>query len=165
MPHATSAPDEFQSITPQLVVRGAAQAIDFYRRAFGASELLRNAAPDGERIMHAELLLGGSRFLVHDEFPDEGVLGPAALGGTPVTLHLYVRDAEATFRRAVDAGAEVVMPLQDAFWGDRYGILRDPFGHRWSVASRLEDLSPADLKTRAAEWRRASGERRADGGE
>ena len=153
MPNATHASDEFQTITPQLVVRGAAAAIDFYARAFGASELLRNAAPDGERIMHAELLLGGSRFLVHDEFPGEGVVGPAALGGTPVTLHLYVQDADATFRRAVDAGAEVVRPLQDAFWGDRYGILRDPFGHRWSVASRLEDLSPADLKARAAQWR------------
>jgi len=149
---STRAPEEFQSITPQLVVRGAARAIDFYRRAFGASELLRNAAPDGERIMHAELLLGGSRFLLHDEFPDEGVVGPTALGGTPVTLHLYVKDADATFRRAVDAGAEVVMPLEDAFWGDRYGILRDPFGHRWSVASRLEDLSPAALKARAAAW-------------
>ena len=153
MPNQSSrAPAEFSAVTPQLVVRGAARAIEFYRRAFGAHELLRNHAPDGERIMHAELLLGAGRVLLHDEFPDRGVVGPEALGGTPVTLHLTVDDADAAFARAVDAGAEVVMPLQDTFWGDRYAIVRDPFGHRWSIAAPIEDLSPRQLQGRAADW-------------
>jgi uncharacterized glyoxalase superfamily protein PhnB len=147
-------PEDFHTITPHLVVRGVAAAVDFYRQAFGAQELLRNVAPDGRTIMHCELLLGDSRFFVNDEFPDHGLLSPLALGGSPVTLHLYVEDVDAFVGRAVAAGAQVLMPVADAFWGDRYGILQDPFGHRWSVASRIEDLSPADLKLRAAEFSR-----------
>jgi uncharacterized glyoxalase superfamily protein PhnB len=147
-------PEDFHTITPHLVVRGVAAAVEFYRLAFGAQELLRNLAPDGRTIMHCELLLGDSRFFVNDEFPDHGVLSPLGLGGSPVTLHLYVEDVDAFFARAVAAGAQVLMPVADAFWGDRYGILQDPFGHRWSVASRIEDLSPADLKLRAAEFAR-----------
>jgi uncharacterized glyoxalase superfamily protein PhnB len=146
-------PDDFHTITPHLVVRGVARAIEFYRRAFGADELYRNTAPDGRAIMHAELLLGDSRFLVNDEFPDWGVLAPPSLGGSPVTLHLYVEDVDAVFQSAVDAGAEVVMPVADAFWGDRYAIVKDPFGHRWSIASRIEDLSPQEIQQRAAMWR------------
>ena len=111
----------------------------------------RNTAPDGERIMHSELLLGDSRFFVVDEFPDS-MLSPSTLGGTTVTMHLYVRDVDALFNRAVEAGATVVMPVADQFWGDRYGILRDPFGHRWSMASRIEDLSPKKLQDRAKAW-------------
>jgi PhnB protein len=153
MPHQpTRAPAEFSAITPQLVVRGTARAIEFYARAFGAHELLRNMAPDGERVMHAELLLGAGRLLLHDEFPEHGQASPETLGGTPVTLHLTVDDADAAFARAVDAGAEVVLPLQDTFWGDRYAIVRDPFGHRWSIAAPIEDLSPRQLQGRAAEW-------------
>jgi uncharacterized glyoxalase superfamily protein PhnB len=144
-------PEDFHTITPQLVVTGVANAIDWYTRALGAHELLRNMAPDGTSIMHAELLLGDSRFFVVDEFP-ESMKSPATLGGTPVTLHLYVRDVDAMFSRAVDAGATVLMPVADQFWGDRYGILKDPFGHRWSIASRLEDLSPRALQQRAADW-------------
>ena len=155
----TRAPAEFSAITPQLVVRGAARAVAFYGRAFGAHELLRNMAPDGERVMHAELLLGAGRLLLHDEFPDRGAGGPETLGGTPVTLHLAVDDADAAFARAVDAGAEVVMPLQDTFWGDRYAIVRDPFGHRWSIAAPIEDLSPRQLQGRAAEWAAEHGKR------
>ena len=149
---SSRAPAEFSAVTPQLVVRGAARAIGFYVRAFGAHELLRNLAPDGERVMHAELLLGAGRILVHDEFPERGTVGPEALGGSPVTLHLTVDDADAAYARAVDAGAEVVMPLQDTFWGDRYAIVRDPFGHRWSIAAPIEDLSPRQLQGRAADW-------------
>jgi uncharacterized glyoxalase superfamily protein PhnB len=145
-------PEDFHTITPHLVVRGVERAVRFYHAAFGAHELLRNLAPDGTTIMHSELLLGDSRFLVNDEMPDWGVLSPEALGGTPVSLHLYVDDVDAFFQRAVDAGAEVLMPVQDTFWGDRYGIVRDPFGHRWSVGSRIEDLSPQELRRRAAEW-------------
>lgn len=142
-------PEEFHTLTPHLVVRGVAAAVDFYRRAFGADELYRNLAPDGESIVHSELVVGDSPFFVNDEFPDHGVLSPTTVGGTAVTLHLYVADVDALFERAVAAGAEVVFPLQDCFWGDRYAIVRDPFGHRWSLASRLENLSPGEIQERA----------------
>jgi len=141
-------PEDFHAITPHLVVRGVTDALAWYARAFGAHELLRHQAPDGERIMHAEILLGDSRFFVVDEYP-EMALSPQGLGGTPVTLHLYVEDVDTLFNRAIEAGASEMMPVQDCFWGDRYGMLLDPFGHRWSIASRLEDLSPQQLKERA----------------
>ena len=147
----TPVPEDFHTITPQMAVKGVAAAIDWYTRALGAHELLRNAAPDGTSIMHAELLLGDSRFFVVDEFPDS-MVSPSTLGGTTVTMHLYVPDVDALFNRAVEAGATVVMPVADQFWGDRYGILRDPFGHRWSIASRIEDLSPKKLQDRAKAW-------------
>ena len=147
----TPVPEDFHTITPQMAVKGVAAAIDWYTRALGAHELLRNAGPDGTSIMHAELLLGDSRFFVVDEFPDS-VVSPSTLGGTTVTMHLYVPDVDALFNRAVEAGATVVMPVADQFWGDRYGILRDPFGHRWSIASRIEDLSPKKLQERAKSW-------------
>ena len=147
----TPVPEDFHTITPQMAVKGVAAAIDWYTRALGAHELLRNAAPDGASIMHAELLLGDSRFFVVDEFPDS-VVSPSTLGGTTVTMHLYVPDVDDLFNRAVEAGATVVMPVADQFWGDRYGILRDPFGHRWSIASRIEDLSPKKLQDRAKAW-------------
>jgi uncharacterized glyoxalase superfamily protein PhnB len=145
-------PEDFHTITPQIVVKGVADAIAWYTKALGAHELLRNLAPDGTSIMHSELLLGDSRFFVVDEFPGSGMSSPATLGGTPVTLHLYVRDVDALFNRAVDAGASVLMPVADQFWGDRYGMLTDPFGHRWSIASRIEDLSPKKLQDRAKAW-------------
>jgi PhnB protein len=148
--------DDFHTITPHLVVRDAARAIEFYCRAFGAAELYRNAAPDGKSIMHAELLLGNSRFLLHDEFPDHGQLSPLAYNGTAITLHLYVDDVDTKFNRAVEEGAEVLMPLADQFWGDRYGIIRDPFGHKWSMATRLEDLSPKELQAQAKKFNRES---------
>jgi len=145
-------PEDFHTITPHLVVRGVARAIDFYQRAFGAAELYRNIAPDGISIMHSEMLLGDSRFFVNDEFLDWGIFSPETTNGSPVTLHLYVEDVDAVFNQAARAGAEVLMPLENAFWGDRYGILKDPFGHRWSVASRLEDLSPTEVQKRAREF-------------
>jgi uncharacterized glyoxalase superfamily protein PhnB len=147
----TPVPEDFHTITPQMVVKGVAAAIDWYTKALGAHELLRNTAPDGASIMHAELLLGDSRFFVVDEFP-ESMVSPSTLGGTTVTMHLYVRDVDALFNRAVEAGATVLMPVADQFWGDRYGILCDPFGHRWSIASRIEDLSPKALQERAKSW-------------
>lgn len=147
----TPVPEDFHTITPQIAVKGVGDAIAWYTRALGAHELLRNTGPDGTSIMHAELLLGDSRFFVVDEFPDS-MASPASLGGTSVTLHLYIRDVDALFTRAVEAGATVVMPVADQFWGDRYGILRDPFGHRWSMASRIEDLSPRKLQDRAKAW-------------
>jgi len=144
-------PEDFHTITPHLVVKGVARAIEWYTAALGAHELLRNTAPDGVSIMHSELLLGDSRFFVVDEFA-ESMVAPTTLGGTPVTLHLYVKDVDVLFNRAVDAGATVLMPVADQFWGDRYGMLIDPFGHRWSIASRIEDLSPRALQERAAQW-------------
>jgi uncharacterized glyoxalase superfamily protein PhnB len=145
-------PEEFHTITPHITVRGAAAAIDFYKRAFGAEELLRNFGPDGESVMHCEMLLGDSRFFINEEYPEHGVRSPAALNGSPITLHLYVADVDAMYERAVRAGAEVLMPVEDQFWGDRYCIVRDPFGHRWSIASRLEDLSPRELRERADDY-------------
>ena len=145
-------PEDFHTITPQLVVKGVAEAIAWYTSALGANELLRHAAPDGSRIMHSELLLGDSRFFVVDEFDQGPMKSPLTLGGSPVTLHLYVRDVDVVFERAVAAGATVLMKVADQFWGDRYGMLDDPFGHRWSIASRIEDLSPRDLHKRAESW-------------
>lgn len=147
----TRVPEDFHTITPHLVVRDVARAIAWYTHALGAHELLRHAAPGGGAIMHSELLLGDSRFFVVDEFPD-AAWSPESLAGSTVTLHLYVEDVDALFDRAVGAGATVLLPVNDQFWGDRYGMLRDPFGHRWSIASRIEDLSPRAMKARATEW-------------
>jgi PhnB protein len=144
-------PTEFPGVTPQLTVPDTAAAVRFYRQAFGADELLHNRAPDG-RVMHCELLINGGRLLLHDEFPDHGHHSPLSLGGTCVTLHLYVADVDASFTTAVAAGAEPLMPPEDAFWGDRYAIVRDPFGHRWSMATQREDLSAAELEERADRW-------------
>jgi PhnB protein len=144
--------DDFHTITPHLTVRGVPAAIDFYCRAFGAAELYRNLAPDGKSIMHCELMLGDSRFFIHDEFPEHGEVSPLGCPCTGVKLHLYVDDVDDIFQRAVDAGATVTMAVQDCFWGDRYGILVDPFGHRWSIATHLEDLSPVQLQKRANDF-------------
>lgn len=144
--------DAFHTLTPQLVIRGAAQAISFYQQVFGAQEQLRNLAPDGISIMHAELLCGDSRFFVHDEFPDQGLLSPQTLHGASVTLHVYVSNVDEIFERALAAGAQTILPVADVFWGERYGIFTDPFGHRWSVSMRLEDLSPMEIQERAVQY-------------
>jgi PhnB protein len=142
---------EFPGPTPQLVVDDADAAISFYRTAFGADELVRNAGPDG-RVMHSELLVFGGRLLVIDDFDEDPLRPPARLGGTTVRLHLYVPDTDAVYQRALAAGAESVMAPEDAFWGDRYAIVRDPFGHQWSIATPNEDLSVSELEARADEW-------------
>jgi uncharacterized glyoxalase superfamily protein PhnB len=142
-------PEGFHTVTPHLEVRGAAKAIEFYKKAFGAVEIVRNLGPDGRRIMHAELRIGDSMIMLHDEFAESGGHSPQTLEGTPITLHLYVDDADLVFKQAVDAGARVEMPVQDMFWGDRYGQLVDPFGHSWSVGSKLEDLAPDEVRKRA----------------
>jgi uncharacterized glyoxalase superfamily protein PhnB len=150
---ATKALEDFHTITPHLTVRGVNEAVKFYEKAFGAAELYRNLAPDGKSVMHVELMLGDSRLLLHDEFPEHGELSPLGGHATGVVLHLYVEDVDDIYQRTIDAGATVVMPLQDCFWGDRYAIVIDPFGHRWSMATRIEDLSPRQLQERATEWR------------
>jgi uncharacterized glyoxalase superfamily protein PhnB len=137
-------PDGMHSLTPHLVCRDAAAAIDFYGRAFGAIELFRLPGPDG-RLIHACVRIGDSQLFLVDEMPEHGALGPQALKGTPVTLHLQVEDADAAFARAMRAGAMVTMPLADMFWGDRYGRVTDPFGHSWSIATHVRDVSSDDM--------------------
>ena len=137
-------PDGMHSLTPHLVCRGAAAAIDFYGRAFDAIEQFRLPGPDG-RLVHACVLIGDSQLFLVDEMPEHGALGPRALKGSPVTIHLQVQDADAAFARAVQAGATVSMALADMFWGDRYGRVTDPFGHSWSIATHVRDVSPDDM--------------------
>ena len=137
-------PDGMHSLTPHLVCRGAAAAIDFYGRAFGAIEQFRLPGPDG-RLIHACVRIGDSQLFLFDEMPEHGALGPQALKGSPVTIHLQVQDADATFARAVAAGATVTMPLADMFWGDRYGRVVDPFGHHWSIATHLREVSREEM--------------------
>jgi len=141
-------PDGFHTITPHIVVDGAADAIEFYKKAFGAEELYRVASPDG-KVMHATIKIGTSMLMLNDEYPDWGVVSPKKHGGTACTISLYVDDADAVYARAVAAGAEATMPVADQFWGDRYGKLEDPFGHEWGVASHMEDLTPQEIAERA----------------
>ena len=142
-------PEGYHTLTPHLVVKGANQAIEFYRRAFGALEARRINGPDGKSILHAELIIGDSRLFLADEVPDMGCLGPVSVGGSPVTIHLYAEEVDKVFDQAVAAGAEVKMPLADMFWGDRYGVIADPFGHQWSFASHKEDLTNEEISERA----------------
>ena len=144
-------PDGQHSITPHLIIKGASDAIEFYKKAFGAQEVYRMPFPgqDGViRLIHAQLQIGDSKLFLADEFPEMGSVGPGE--GSPVTIHLYVTDADATFANAVEAGAKIKLPLMDAFWGDRYGQLVDPFGHHWSIAEQLESLSPDQMTERMA---------------
>jgi PhnB protein len=134
-------PEGMQSLIPHLVCAGAAEAIDFYIKAFGATEVNRMPAPDSGRLMNAMIRIGDSMMMLVDEMPEFGALGPKALKGTPVTMHMYVENADASFERAVQAGATPVLPLADMFWGDRYGIVEDPFGHRWSIATHQHDYT------------------------
>ena len=134
-----------QTITPYITVKGAAKAIEFYKEAFGATEEARLPGPDG-RLMHAAVKIGDSQVMLVDEMPEWGALGPKSLKGSPVTIHLYVDDVDAFVARAVSAGAKVTMPVADQFWGDRYGKLEDPFGHHWSVATHVRDVTPAEMQ-------------------
>jgi PhnB protein len=149
-PKVDPVPHGMSAVTPHLVCAGAADAIDFYQKAFGAVEVCRLPMPDG-RIMHASVTINGSMVMLADEMPEWGALGPNARGGTSVTIHLQVEDADALFTRAVAAGAKVIMPVDDAFWGDRYGQVEDPFGHRWSIATHVRDLSPEEIIAASAE--------------
>lgn len=137
-------PPGMHTLTPHLVCRHATEAIAFYGHAFGAVERMRLPTPAGQ-IMHAQLQIGDSVLMLHDEFPEMGALGPKARGGSSVTLHLFVPDVDAAVARAVSAGATIRMPVTDMFWGDRYGVVEDPFGHSWSIATHLRDLTPAEI--------------------
>ena len=136
------------TLTPHLVCNGAAEAIEFYNRAFGAEEEMRMPGQDG-KLMHATISIDGARVMLVDEMPQMGALDPNSLGGTPVTLHLIVTDADAAIDRAAQAGAAVVMPAQNTFWGDRYGQVKDPWGHMWSIAHPLKTLSEDELRDAA----------------
>ena len=140
-------PDGYHTVTPYLIVDGAAAAIEFYKKAFGAEELFRMPMPGG-RVAHAELQVGSSRIMLADEFPEMDARGPKARGGTPVSILLYVTDCDAVFNRAVAAGGKVKRPMKDQFYGDRSGTLEDPFGHVWSVSTHKEDLSMEEIGRR-----------------
>jgi len=141
-------PEGYPRVTPYLIVDGANAAIDFYSSVLGASERMRMPMPGG-RVGHAELQLGDSMIMLADENPEMEIRGPRAVGGTPVTLHVYVEDADATFRRAVEAGAKELRSVEDQFYGDRSGQFEDPFGHRWNVATHVEDVPPEEMSKRA----------------
>ncbi len=138
------------ALSPYICVNGGAAAIDFYTRAFGATETFRIADPSG-RVGHAELNIGGATLMLSDEYPEMGIVGPTTLGGSPVTLHIYVPDVDAVVARAIEAGGTLVSPVEDQFYGDRGGKLKDPFGHIWWVATRKESMSVDEMKRRARE--------------
>jgi uncharacterized glyoxalase superfamily protein PhnB len=143
-------PAGMHSITPYLVTKDAPAAIEFYQRAFGAEELARIPMQDG-RLLHASIKIGDSVLMLAEEFPEWGGKGPKTLGGTPVSIHLYVEDVDVAWARAVEAGCAVLMPLADAFWGDRFGMLLDPFGHHWSLAMCIRDMSTEEMVAAAAQ--------------
>ena len=145
MPAVKPIPDDMHSVTPHLVCAGAADAIEFYKKAFNAVEAGRLPGPQG-KLMHAMIRIGDSPVMLVDEMPEWGSFGPKSLRGSPVTIHLYVEDVDAVVARALAAGAKITMPVADMFWGDRYGKLEDPFGHHWSVATHIRDVSPAEMQ-------------------
>jgi PhnB protein len=138
-------PDGMHTVTPHLVCAGAADAIEFYKKAFNATEKARLPGPNG-KLMHASIQIGDSTVMLVDEMPECGALGPKSLKGSPVTIHLYVEDVDAFTAQAVRAGAKTTMPVADMFWGDRYGQIEDPCGHRWSIATHVRDVSPAEMQ-------------------
>lgn len=144
-------PEGYHAVTPYLVIKGATAAIDYYKKVFGATERMRMDAPGGT-IGHAELVIGDSTIMLADEFPDMGFRSPKTIGGSPVSLVLYVEDVDTVFKRAVGAGARELRPVADQFYGDRMGTLEDPFGHVWSVATHTEDVSPDEMQRRAEEY-------------
>lgn len=143
-------PDGFHTITPHIIVRNGQEVVEFYKRAFGAEVIGLMPSPDGQKIMHAELKIGNSMLMLTDEFPEMHCVSPLTVGGTSTTIHLYVEDVDTWFNRAVEAGATVKMPVADMFWGDRYGIVTDPSGHTWSLATHIKDLTKEEVEQAAA---------------
>ncbi|HET8562864.1 MAG TPA: VOC family protein [Candidatus Binatia bacterium] len=153
---AKAIPDGYHSVTPYLIVKGADRAIDFYKEVFGASQRMRMDGPNGT-VGHAEIEIDGSAIMLADEFPDMGSRSPQSIGGTGVSLHLYNKDVDSCFNRAVAAGAKVLRPVQDQFYGDRSGTVEDPFGHVWTISTHKEDLSPEELRKRAEAFMKQQG--------
>jgi PhnB protein len=141
-------PDDRPALTPYVIVKDAAKAIDFYQRAFGATEVFRLIEPESSRIGHAELRIGGALLMLADEWPDFGALSPTSIGGSPVSLHLYVDDVDGFVQRATSAGATILRAIRNEFYGDRTGTVADPFGHQWHIATRKEEVSPQEMQKR-----------------
>lgn len=139
-------PDGFSTVTPSITVRQAAKAIEFYKKAFDAQEIFRFPGPDGKTIMHAEIKIGNSIIMLNDEMPQMNCNSPQSLGGTGSSIFLYVNDVDTIFNKAVSNGAKPLMPLMDAFWGDRFGSIQDPFGHVWGIATHKKDMTPEEIK-------------------
>ncbi len=150
-------PEGYHTATPYLIIKGAAKAIEFYKKAFGATELFRLAAPEG-KIGHAEIKIGDSPIMMADEDPEIMALSPESLGGSPISMLLYVEDVDAMFKQAIAAGATEVRPVADQFYGDRSGIVKDPFGHKWSIATHVEDVPPEEMDKRLSEMMKQQGE-------
>jgi PhnB protein len=144
-PSVKPIPEGMHTVTPHLVCAGAAEAIEFYQKAFGATELSRVPGENG-KLMHASVRIGDSVVMLNEEMPEWGAFGPKSLKGSAVTIHLYVENADAVFEQAVAAGAKITMPLDDMFWGDRYGKVEDPFGHQWSIGTHVRDVSPEEMQ-------------------
>ena len=149
-------PDGYHSVTPYLIVGGAARALEFYQRVFGAVEKFRMEGPDG-RVGHAEIQIGDSHLMLADEHPERNIRGPLSIGGNAMSLLLYVEDVDTQFQKAIEAGAQEKMPVQDQFYGDRSGTLTDPFGHVWTIATHKEDVSFEEMQRRIAEFTKAQG--------
>lgn len=141
----------YHSVTPILAIKGAGEAIEFYKRAFNATELYRMASPDGT-VMHAEIKIGDSNIMLGEECPEMGALSPGTVGGSPTTLYIYFDDVDAMTKQAMAAGAKELQPVTDQFWGDRSGKIEDPFGYRWGLATHIEDVSPEEMDRRAKVW-------------
>src|SRR6202158_5079723 len=149
MSKAKPIPEGYHTATPYLIIKGAAKAIEFYKKAFGATEMERMTQPDG-KVGHAEIKIGDSPIMLADEFPEMGARSPQAFGGSPVSILLYVEDVDQLSSQAIKAGAKVVRPVKDQFYGDRSGSLEDPFGHQWHIATHVEDVAPDEMHKRAA---------------
>ncbi len=145
-------PDGYPQVTPYLCIDGAAEAIEFYGKVFGATQRGDRMPAPGGKVGHAELQLGDSVIMLSDEFPDMNMRSPKAVGGTPIVMSVYVEDVDAVFERAVQAGATTLRPVEDQFYGDRSGTIEDPFGHRWNLATHIEDVSPEEMERRAAAY-------------
>jgi PhnB protein len=160
--HASPIPRGYHSVTPYLSVRNAAQALDFYKRAFGAEEVMRMNNPQGA-VSHAEIKIGDSIVMIAEEASSSGLRSPQSLGSSTVSIFLYLNDVDTTFKQAISAGAKEQQPLSNMFWGDRYGRLTDPFGHSWSLATHVEDVAPEEMQRRAQEAMKATQHARAAG--
>ncbi|GKS67790.1 glyoxalase/bleomycin resistance protein/dioxygenase superfamily protein [Nitrosarchaeum sp.] len=145
-------PDGYHSVTPTLTISGASDAIEFYKKVFGAKEVYRFPGPDGKSIMHAEIRIGDSAIMLCDEMPEMGCLSPKSTGGPSSAIYLYVNDADSVFKKSVSAGAQSMMPMMDGFWGDRIGMLVDPFGHRWTVATRKKEMTIEEIQKAGADF-------------
>lgn len=145
-------PDGYHSLTPSLIVSDGKKAVEFYKKAFDAKEIMTMLTPGTSKFMHAELEIGDSRFMLSEEYPDMQAFSPKHYGGTPASLYLYVQDCDKAFGQAVKAGATPIMPVNDMFWGDRCGTVQDPFGHRWTVGTHTKDMTPKEVEEGAKKW-------------